>query len=86
MDANTQQTTQTPAGDQEQDTHFYVMTLAKPIRAGVTADFTLSGSTTPPANWTRGDFFAWLYNDMIRQHAELSGASVMYFTVDRNQL
>ncbi|MFG2970812.1 hypothetical protein ACGFZS_46840 [Streptomyces sp. NPDC048288] len=72
--------------DQQQGSHFYAMTVAKALRPGVSADYCISGTTTPPANWTRGDFFQWVYDGILRQHPELAGASVMYFTVDRNQL
>jgi hypothetical protein len=79
-------TTQTETNTEQQGSHFYVMTVQKALRPGATADYTLSGHTTPPSNWTRGDFYQAIYADITKTYPQLAGASVLFFTVDRNEL
>jgi hypothetical protein len=74
------------SNNQQQGSHFYVMTVQKALHTGATADYTLSGHLNPPANWTRADFYTAIYQDIIRVHPQLAGASVLFFTVDRNQI
>jgi hypothetical protein len=79
-------TEQTDTNTEQQGTHFYAMTVQKPLRPGATADYTLSGHMTPPPTWTRADFYQAIYNDITNTYPQLAGASVLFFTVDRNQL
>lgn len=72
--------------NRSQGTHFYVMTLRKPMGPGASAECTISGTITPPTDWTRADLYQHIYQSITRDHPELAGASVLFFTADRNQL
>lgn len=72
-----------------QGSHHYVLTLQKPLQhlpGAPVAFHTATGTITPPPDWTRADFLDQLYQDVTRTHPELASATVLFFTVDRNQL
>lgn len=69
-----------------QGTHHYVITLEKPIRPGVCANASFAGTITPRPDATRIDIYQELYQNSINRHPELDGASVLFFSLEPNQL
>lgn len=68
-----------------QGSHFYAMTLNRPLKDGE-ANFMSSGTITPPPGTTRCDVYDELIARSIRLHPELAGASVLFFCLEPNTL
>ncbi|MFG2276690.1 hypothetical protein ACGFNY_43900 [Streptomyces chartreusis] len=70
----------------QQESHFFLITLQKPLAAGVHATFTRSGTITPTEGATRLDVFNEIHDRTIRTHPELERASVLFFSLEPNTL
>lgn len=68
------------------ETHFYVLTLEKPLGPGLSANASFAGTLTPNTGTTRAHVYQDLYQDYTRLHPELAGASVLFFSLEPNQL
>ncbi|MFF1358771.1 hypothetical protein [Streptomyces sp. NPDC058297] len=84
MDTQTDQTT-TPAPQQPQHTHHYILTLQSQDRPGSYHVATFNAAVTPPAGWTRADFYKGLYNELTAAH-HMAGAFTLFFSLEPNQL
>ncbi|MFD5014609.1 hypothetical protein [Streptomyces chartreusis] len=63
-------------------THFWVMSVDKP---GV-ASATRSGTYTPRPGDTRQDAFDAIFDSITSGHPALSGATVLFFSLEPNRL
>ncbi|MFD3530493.1 hypothetical protein [Streptomyces sp. NPDC058664] len=66
----------------QQGTHHWVLTLDLPNSVRVT-DF---GTYTPLPNTTRHDAFTVIRESFIEQHPQLARASVLFFSLEPNDL
>ena len=71
-----------PATPKQQGTHFFVLSLEKPGRFSMTQE----GTCTPPPGATRADMYQRLYQAVTAEDPNLSGATVAFFSLERNQL
>lgn len=70
----------------QNDSHFYVMTVQKALRPGATADYTQRGTLTPTEGATRSAVFEDIFRGITGRYPELTGASVLFFTLEPNRL
>jgi hypothetical protein len=68
-----------------QDSHHFVLTLQKPSGSGW-ATGTWAGSFTPSPGATRYEVYAALVAQCSREHPEVAGGAVVYFSLERNEL
>ncbi|MCX4575904.1 hypothetical protein ABZT03_04435 [Streptomyces sp. NPDC005574] len=66
----------------QQGTHFFVLSLEKPGLLSMTQE----GTCTPAPGATRKDMYQQLYQAVTAQDPALSGATVLFFSLERNQL
>ena len=69
----------------EQPTHHFILTLQVSTPGGF-AISEFSNAVTPPEGWTRAEFFKGLRDQITGDHPDLRGASVLFFSLERNQL
>ncbi|MFD4863692.1 hypothetical protein [Streptomyces sp. NPDC058412] len=75
--------TTTPAPDRaEQGSHHWVLTLVLPGRAAATQ----YGTLTPAPGATRYDTFLTIRQYVVDEYPELTGATVVFFALEANQL
>lgn len=67
-------------------THHYILTLQARAGAGSPAVVTFNAAVTPPAGWTRQQFFRALYTELTAEYEHLQGASTVFFALEPNQL
>lgn len=67
---------------QEQGTHHYVLTLEVPGYSSVT----LEGTVTPPLGATRSDVYQRLRGDVTAHDARMAKGTVLFFSLEPNQL
>ncbi|MFD5565891.1 hypothetical protein [Kitasatospora griseola] len=80
-------TAQSPAAaPQEHGTHFYLLTLQKPLPNGAGFMVATSSGVCSPTGMSRYDIYTWLVGEMVRQTPQLAGASTLQFDVQSNQI
>lgn len=67
------------------NTHHYILTLQKPTPRG-TDDATIHGVLTPAAGQTRAEIFELIRQSLEQKCPSVAGGSVIYFTLEPNQL
>ncbi|OEJ40136.1 hypothetical protein AR457_16450 [Streptomyces agglomeratus] len=67
---------------QPQGSHLWIITLQVPGGASATGH----GTFTPPAHWTRRDAFRAVLAEMYKDAPELTGANVLFFSLEPNRL
>ncbi|MFJ8444000.1 hypothetical protein [Kitasatospora griseola] len=77
-------TAQTATATQEQGTHFYILTLQKPMNGGFMV--ATSSGVCSPTGMSRYDLYTWLVGEMVRQTPQLAGASTLHFDLRSNQI
>jgi hypothetical protein len=74
-----------PENTTPQPTHHYVLTLQMQQRSS-TAVATFTAAVTPPAGWTREQFYKGLYTELTTKYEHLAGANTLFFALEPNQL
>ncbi|MFF2184585.1 hypothetical protein [Streptomyces sp. NPDC058155] len=71
----------------KQGTHHFILTVQKPLPGGngfAVADW--SGWFTPDPTWTRHDAFLHIKKTHAEQNPIFAGGSVLFFSLEHNQL
>ncbi|MFJ6772634.1 hypothetical protein ACIQOV_16985 [Kitasatospora sp. NPDC091257] len=67
-------------------THAWLITLQRPVERGVLATFTTEGTYTAKPGATRQSAYREIRALLDRQHPELAGANVLFFSLEPNRL
>ena len=67
-------------------THHYILTLQSQARSGGQHVVTFDAAVTPPAGWTRQQFYKGLYTELTAKYEHLAGAQTLFFALESNQL
>ncbi|MFE2710577.1 hypothetical protein ACFXKI_00950 [Streptomyces mirabilis] len=75
-----------PENATTEPTHHYILTLQAQGRSGSVDVVTFSAAVTPPAGWTRHQFYKGLYAELTAKYEHLVGANTLFFLLAPNQL
>ena len=67
-------------------THHYILTLQAQDGPGSQHVVTFNAAVTPPAGWTRQQFYKALYTELTAKYEHLQGANTVFFALEPNQL
>ncbi|MFF2080605.1 hypothetical protein ACFVXG_38305 [Kitasatospora sp. NPDC058162] len=70
---------------QAQGSYHFILTLQLSLGNGFQV-FTTEGTHTPPADWSRQDFYKAIRDSIVQQHPELARANTLFFDVQPNRI
>uniref|UniRef100_UPI002F90E085 hypothetical protein n=1 Tax=Kitasatospora indigofera TaxID=67307 RepID=UPI002F90E085 len=65
--------------------YHFILTLQSSLGSGFQV-FTTEGTHTPPADWTRADFYKAIRDSVVQQHPDLARANTIFFDLQPNRI